>query len=187
MDSVSIAYVLEHFEIATPSREGGIVLVCTDSKLRSLLPDDFMYASVQEAVAALRDDSCKRLTSRGAMTKIVCRTVLNWQEAGPASITLSSIPLVSLFDPDVKLKWLRSVKEEAKAAAATMGSDRRLEALTIYWLAIAGALLSHDAMISSHPPGKVREALVNLVRSRKLPTDIARHLTEACEVLRPTD
>ncbi len=86
----------------------------------------------------------------------------------------------ALLDADTPLEVLRKIKDYGKQLAAA--NDCEAEhgaAITIYFAAIAGAILFHDERITSYPYAALADAFSRLVEKRWMDPKLARHFAKA--------
>jgi hypothetical protein len=85
-----------------------------------------------------------------------------------------------LLDPQAELTVLTEIKEHGKADAAAADSEiDRDVGLTVYFAAIAGAILFHGERITSYSYAALADAFSRLVNKRWMHPELARHFAKA--------
>ena len=90
-----------------------------------------------------------------------------------------------ILDEETELDILVEIKEYGKSlSTATESEVDREVGLTIYYAAIASAILFHNQRITSHPADALANALGALVEKRWMNPKLARHFAKARKACR---
>ncbi len=90
-----------------------------------------------------------------------------------------------LFGPPVEADVFREIKDWAKAIAARAGQGpAHVAATTIYYAAIARALVSANEKVTEHGPEGLRQAFAMLTAKQWMPPDFHSLFGEARELCR---
>ncbi|HET6496043.1 MAG TPA: hypothetical protein VFH61_11855 [Thermoleophilia bacterium] len=85
-----------------------------------------------------------------------------------------------LLDEETELGILSAIKEHGKVLSQSTDSEAERDVgLTIYFAAIAGAILFHDHRITSYSYAALADAFERLVHKRWMNPKLARHFAKA--------
>lgn len=111
--------------------------------------------------------------------------------AGRSSGNLQKYPGVSLGDiltaSDADFATIKEIRQYAKKMTGGKGPEAERVAVTIYFAAIANALLFHDAKITSYSYASLESSFNKLIKKEFMPERLRRLFVDSAEVCRNKD